>query len=63
VSRGTLSIPPMTIQMLCPWCEDEVGFTIDEASDELTCEACATRMTFAPDPMTTFDLLYAPAAA
>jgi hypothetical protein len=53
----------MTIQMLCPWCEDEVAFTVDEASDELTCDACHTRMAFAPDPATTYDLLYAPAAA
>jgi hypothetical protein len=53
----------MTIQMLCPWCEDEVVFTVDEAADELTCDACHTRMAFAPDPATTYGLLYAPAAA
>jgi len=58
-----LRIPPMTIQMLCPWCEDEVAFTVDEAADELTCDACHTRMAFAPDPATTYGLLYAPAAA
>jgi len=53
----------MNIQMLCPWCEDEVPFTVDETADELTCDACRTRMAFAPDPATTYDLLYAPAAA
>jgi hypothetical protein len=52
----------MTIQLICPWCEDEVAFTIDDA-DELTCDGCATRMAFAPDPATTYDLLYEPAAA
>lgn len=53
----------MTIQLTCPWCEDEVAFTIDDAADELTCDGCATRMDFAPDPATTYALLYAPAAA
>ena len=38
-------------------------FTVDEASDELVCSGCATRMAFAPDPVTTFGLLYEPAAA
>jgi hypothetical protein len=53
----------MNILLLCPWCEDEVTFTVDEAADELTCDGCATRMAFAPDPLTTFGLLYEPAAA
>lgn len=53
----------MTIQLICPWCEDEVAFTIDDAAAELTCNGCATRMAFAPDPATTYDLLYEPAAA
>lgn len=52
----------MTIQLSCPWCTDEVAFTIDEADEELVCSSCATRMDFAPDPGVTFDLLYAAAA-
>ena len=62
MSRDALSIPGMTIQLTCPWCEHEVRFTVDEASDELTCDSCSTRMAFAPDPATTYQLLYAPAA-
>lgn len=53
----------MTIQLDCPWCEDEVAFTVDEAADDLTCNGCDIRMTFAPDPVTTYSLLYEPAAA
>jgi len=53
----------MNIQLSCPWCNDEVEFTVDEARDELVCSGCATRMAFAPDPVTTFGLLYEPAAA
>ena len=53
----------MNIQLICPWCEDEVEFEVNEASDELTCTACSTRTQFAPDPVTTFGLLYEPAAA
>ena len=53
----------MTIQLDCPWCQDEVAFTVDEADEEMVCSACNTRMTFAPDPVTTFGLLYEPAAA
>lgn len=53
----------MTIQLDCPWCEDEVAFTVDEAADELSCDSCGIRMIFAPDPITTYSLLYEPAAA
>jgi hypothetical protein len=53
----------MTVQLTCPWCEDEVAFSVDEADDELVCSACATHVAFAPDPVTTFSLLYEPAAA
>jgi transcription elongation factor Elf1 len=53
----------MTIQFDCPWCQDEVAFTVDETDDEMVCSACNTRMAFAPDPKTTFGLLYEPAAA
>jgi hypothetical protein len=52
----------MTIQLSCPWCTDEVTFTIDEADEELVCSSCYTRMDFAPDPGVTYDLLYAAAA-
>jgi hypothetical protein len=52
----------MTIQLSCPWCTDEVTFTIDEADEELVCSACATRMDFAPDPGVTYELLYAAVA-
>ena len=53
----------MTIQLSCPWCEDEAAFEVDETCDELVCSACSTRMAFAPDPVTTFGLLYEPVAA
>jgi hypothetical protein len=52
----------MTIQLSCPWCTDEVAFTINEADEELVCSACATRMDFAPDPGVTYELLYAAVA-
>ena len=52
----------MNIQLSCPWCTDEVTFTINEADEELVCSSCSTRMDFAPDPVVTYDLLYAPAA-
>ena len=52
----------MTIQLACPWCTEEVTFTIDEADEELVCSGCATRMAFAPDPGVTYELLYASAA-
>jgi DNA-directed RNA polymerase subunit RPC12/RpoP len=48
----------MTVLLLCPWCEDEVAFAVDETSDELVCDACGTRTLFAPDPSTTYNLLY-----
>jgi hypothetical protein len=52
----------MTIQLSCPWCTDEVAFTINEADTELVCSSCAMRMDFAPDPGVTFELLYAAVA-
>jgi DNA-directed RNA polymerase subunit RPC12/RpoP len=52
----------MTIQLDCPWCQDEVTFTINETDDELVCAACSTRMAFAPDSAITYGLLYEPAA-
>jgi DNA-directed RNA polymerase subunit RPC12/RpoP len=52
----------MKIQLSCPWCTDEVTFTIDEADDELVCSSCSTRMDFAPDPGVTYELLYASVA-
>jgi hypothetical protein len=55
----------MTIQLSCPWCTDEVTFTIDEGDEgdeELVCSSCSTRMDFAPDPGVTYDLLYASVA-
>jgi hypothetical protein len=51
----------MNILLDCAWCGDEVVFSIDETVDELVCSACNTRMDFAPDPATTFGLLYQPA--
>jgi DNA-directed RNA polymerase subunit RPC12/RpoP len=48
----------MNIQLICPWCEDEVRFEVDEAEDELECSACGTRIAFAPDPVATFSLIY-----
>jgi len=52
----------MTIQLTCPWCAVEAAFTVHENDAELVCDACATRMDFAPDPAVTYELLYAPAA-
>lgn len=52
----------MNIQLTCPWCLDDVEFALDESEEELVCSACATRMTFAPDPVVTFGLLYEAAA-
>jgi hypothetical protein len=52
----------MTIQLACPWCTEEVTFTINETDDELVCSGCAMRIDFAPDPGVTYQLLYAPAA-
>lgn len=53
----------MTVQLACPWCEDEVAMEVDEARDELVCSGCQMRTAFAPDPVATFELLYAPVAA
>jgi hypothetical protein len=52
----------MNIQLSCPWCTDEVTFTINEADEELVCSSCSTRMDFAPDPGVTYELLYASVA-
>ncbi len=52
----------MNIQLSCPWCTDEVTFTINESDEELVCSSCSTRMDFAPDPGVTYDLLYASVA-
>lgn len=51
----------MNILLDCAWCENEVAFTVDETGDELVCSACNGRTQFAPDPVTTFELLYAAA--
>jgi hypothetical protein len=48
----------MNLLLECPWCEDEVAFSVELADDELVCTACNTRMDLAPDPVTTFELLY-----
>jgi hypothetical protein len=63
MSRVTLKLRRMNIQLSCPWCNEETNFLVDEADDELVCSGCATRMAFAPDPATTFGLLYEPVAA
>lgn len=48
----------MNILLDCAWCGDETVFTVDEAVDELVCGTCNIRTDFAPDPATTYDLLY-----
>ncbi|HEU5324579.1 MAG TPA: hypothetical protein VFV59_01745 [Candidatus Limnocylindria bacterium] len=53
----------MNILLDCAWCGHEVVFSVDETDDELVCSACNTRMAFAPDPVTTFALLYETAQA
>ena len=53
----------MTVQLDCPWCQDEVAFTVNEAEDEMVCSECNTHLSFAPDPLVTYGLLYQPAAA
>jgi hypothetical protein len=53
----------MTIQLACPLCQDDAAFDVDESADEIVCSACGIHLAFAPDPATTFDLLYQPAAA
>jgi hypothetical protein len=63
MSQATLRMRRMNIQLTCPWCQDEVTFAVDESADELVCASCSTRMAFAPDPVTTYGLLYEPVAA
>lgn len=64
MDRDTLGVAeglhdrPMTIQLDCPWCRDEVAFEVDETRDELVCSACGIRTEFAPDPVATYALLY-----
>ena len=53
----------MNVLLDCAACGDEVVFSVDQADDELVCTDCNTRMAFAPDPATTFALLYEPQAA
>ena len=55
----------MDVLLDCAWCGDEVVFTVHATDDELVCRACGTHTAFAPDPATTFALLYEemPAAA
>lgn len=48
----------MTVQLDCPHCQDEMPMTVDEAADEIICSGCSIRMAFAPDPVTTFEILY-----
>jgi hypothetical protein len=52
----------MNILLDCPWCEDEALFEVNQAEDELLCSGCHHRMSFAPDPVATFSLLYEQAA-
>jgi hypothetical protein len=63
VSRAALRIGRMNILLDCASCGDEVVFTVNETDDELACSACNTRMDFAPDPATTYGLLYGAAQA
>ena len=63
LSQATRIVRGMNILLDCAWCGDEVVFEVNETDDELVCSACNTRMAFAPDPATTFALLYEPARA
>ena len=63
LSRATRIVRGMNILLDCAWCGDEVVFEVNVTDDELTCSACNTRTAFAPDPATTFSLLYDPARA
>lgn len=63
LSRSASIVRVMNILLDCAWCGDGVVFSVDESDDELTCSACNTRVAFAPDPTTTFALLYEPARA
>jgi hypothetical protein len=53
----------MNILLDCPWCDDGVDFAVDLAGEELICTACNTHLALAPDPVTTFELLYGPQQA
>jgi hypothetical protein len=63
LSRSARIVRGMNILLDCAWCGDEVVFEVNVTDDELTCSACFTRTAFAPDPATTFSLLYEPALA
>ena len=63
MSRRARIVTGMNILLDCAWCGDEVVFSVDETDDELVCSACNTHMAFAPDPATTFALLYEPQQA
>jgi hypothetical protein len=63
LSRITLIVRGMNILLDCAWCGDEVAFSVNETDDELVCGACNAHMAFAPDPSTTFSLLYESAQA
>ncbi len=58
-----LIVRRMNILLDCAWCGDEVVFSVGETDDELVCSACNTHMAFAPDPITTYALLYEAAQA
>ncbi len=62
MSRATLNMRRMTIQLSCPLCQDEVTWEVDESADELVCWRLRHRVAFAPDPTITYGLLYEPAA-
>lgn len=53
----------MNILLDCAGCGDETVFSVDETDDELVCSSCNIRTAFAPDPSTTFALLYESALA
>ncbi len=63
LSRSRHIVRGMNILLDCAWCGDEVVFEVNETDDELVCSACNIRTAFAPDPATTFALLYEPARA
>ena len=63
LSRTILIVSGMNILLDCASCGDEVVFSVHETDDELVCSACNTHMAFAPDPSTTFALLYEQAQA
>jgi DNA-directed RNA polymerase subunit RPC12/RpoP len=65
LSHRVLIVRRMNVLLDCAWCGDEVVFTVHATDDELVCRACGTHTAFAPDPATTFALLYEemPAAA